>query len=226
MALTGAPFPYDIDQLLGGAVRILYGPAAGGTPVPVPTSIADVVGMVDPYTAKSPWIDLGATKESFTYSRSFDTSGYEIQQVAGNVIEEITDIERSIEVSFADFRPQHLQMIENAPNVANVVAGTGVGAQKKIAFGSFSSPVQYRFAFIAMRPRQSGIVIEPGGKERGRFFMGVAYLAQVAADEISFEQAKGELTGAGVTFAMFPQSGQPNGEEYGAWFDEQKGTIT
>ena len=227
MALTGAPFPYDINQLLGGAVRILYGPAAGATPVPVPDSMDDVFAMVSPYAAKAPWVDLGATKESFTYSRGFDTSGYEIQQVAGNVIEEITDITRSIEISFADFRPEHMAMIENAPGVATVAAAAGSGAQKRVGFGSFSSPVQYRFAFVAQRPRQAGLVVEPaGGRERGRFFMGVAYLAQVAADEISFEQGKGELTGAGVTFTMFPESGQPTGQEYGAWFDETAGTIT
>ena len=227
MALTGAPFPYDINQLLGGAVRILYGPAAGATPVPVPADMSDVFEMEEPYAATSPWVDLGATKEAFTYSRGFDTSGYEIQQVAGNVIEEITDISRSIEISFADFRPEHMQMIENAPQVADVAAATGASAQKKVAFGSFSSPVQYRFAFVAQRPRQAGIVTESGApaKQRGRFFMGVAYLAQVAADEISFEQGKGELTGAGVTFTMFPESGQPTGEEYGAWFDELSGTI-
>lgn len=225
MALTGAPFPYDIENLLGGAVRILYAPAVGTGAATVPDSMADVFDMEDPYDAKTPWVDLGATKESFTYSRGFDTSGYEIQQVAGNVIEEITDITRSIEISYADFRPAHLQMIENAPAVADVAAAAGASAQKKVAFGSFSSPVQYRFAFVSMRPRQSGIVNESGGKVRGRFFMGVAYLAQVAADEISFEQAKGELTGAGVTFQMFPQTGQPTGEEWGAWFDEEAGTI-
>jgi hypothetical protein len=225
MALTGAPFPYDIENLLGGAVRILWAPAAGTGAASVPDSMADVIDMEDPYAAVTPWADLGATKESFTYSRGFDTSGYEIQQVAGNVIEEITDITRSIEISYADFRPEHLQMIENAPAVADVAAAAGASAQKKVAFGAFSSPVQYRFAFVSMRPRQSGTVEESGGKIRGRFFMGVAYLAQVAADEISFEQAKGELTGAGVTFQMFPQGGQPTGEEWGAWYDELAGTI-
>ncbi len=225
MALVGAPFPYNIDNLLGGAVRILYGKADGVGAAAIPESIDDVIAMVAPYASKSGWTDLGATKESFSYSRSFDTSGYEIQQVAGNVIEEITDIARSIEVSFADFRPEHMQMIENAPAVATIAAATNASAQKRVGFGSFTSPVQYRFAFIAQRPKQAGLVIEPSDAERGRFFMGVANLAQVAADEMSFEQAKGELTGAGVTFTMFPSDDADTGEEYGAWYDEQAGTI-
>ena len=182
--------------------------------------------MEDPYAAATGWTDLGATKESFTYSRSFDTSGYEIQQVAGNVIEELTDLERTIEISFADFRPEHLQMIENAPSVSDIVATAGASAQKKIAFGSFASIKRYRVAFVARRPIQSGIVVESGaGADRGRFFMGVAYSCQISADEVSFEQAKGELTGAGVTFTLFPESGQPTGQEMGAWFDEEAGTI-
>jgi len=227
MALTGAPFPYDIDNLLGGAVRILYGKVTGTGAASVPVNMADVFDLVSPYAAKTNWTDLGATKESFSYSRSFDTSGYEIQQVSGNVIEEITDISRSVEISFADFRPEHLRMMENAPNIASVVAAANKSAQKKIAFGTFSSPEQYRFAFVAQRPKQAGIVTEPGapGKERGRFFMGVIYAGQVSADELTFEQAKGELTAAGVTFTAFPVSGQPTGEEFGAWYDEQAGTI-
>lgn len=225
MALTGAPFPYDINNLLGGAVRILYSELDGTGDTPIPADIADVFDMVSPYAASTGWTDLGATKESFSYSRSFDTAGYEIQQVAGNVIEELTDLSRSIEVSFADFRPEHLSMIENAAAVDTVAAAAGSSAQKVVKYGSFSSLKRYRFVFAAMRPKQSGVVVEPGGKTRGRFFVGCAYTAQVSADEVSFEQAKGELTAAGVTFTLFPEPGTPNGQEFGAWFSEDAGTI-
>lgn len=221
MALTGAPFPYDIDNLLGGAVRVLYAP----TSTAIPTSIDDVVSMVAPYAAQTGWTDLGATKESFTYSRSFDTSGYEIQQVSGNILEEITDITRTIEVSIAEFKPEHLQLIEGAPAITAVAAGANVGAQDVVAFGSFSSLTRYRFAFISRRATASGVVTEPGGATRGRFFMGAAYSAQLSADSVDFEQAKGELTAVGVSFALFPESGEDSGAEYGAWFDEQSGTI-
>jgi hypothetical protein len=229
MALTGYPFPYDVDQLLGGAVRILYAP----TTEPIPTSIDDVIDMTDPYAPAGTWVDLGATRDSFSYSRGFDTSGYEIQQLAGNVIEEITDISRTIEVSFADFRPEHLAMIEGRAStvVESVAAVAGSSAQETVKFGSFSSLERYRFAFISRRPKQAGVVNEPSGTYsaanggRGRFFMGVAYEAQLSADEVSMEQAKGELTAAGVTFTLFPASGEASGEEYGAWFDETAGTI-
>src|SRR5262245_38319560 len=102
MALVAGAFPYDIDNLLGGAVRILYAPSTQA--IPSTGGIADVIEMVGPnYAAKTGWIDLGATKESFSYTRGFDVEGWEIQQTAGNVIEEISDITRSVSVSIAEF---------------------------------------------------------------------------------------------------------------------------
>jgi hypothetical protein len=225
MALTTGAFPYDINNLLGGAVRILYADDPDTTGIP--DDMVDVFDVVSPYASNAGWTDLGATRDAFSYSRSFDTEGWEIQQLAGNVIEELTDITRTIEVSIADFRPEHLKMIENAPNIGdvNAVPAAGETVQKRIPFGSFTSVVQRRFAFVARRSIQSGVVVEPGGVERGRFFMGIANRAQIAADEVSFDQNKGELTAAGVTFTLFPDSAAAAGEEYGAWFDEIAGTI-
>lgn len=221
MADTGFPFPYDITNLLGGAVRILI----ADTTTAVPDNIADVIDMETGYAPQTGWTDLGATKESFTYNRGFDSSGFEIQQTPGAVLEAITDINRSIEVSFAELNPDNMQLIEAAPNIATIVAASGKSAQKKVAFGGFNSVASKRFAFISQRHIDSGVVEESGGTERGRFFMGVAYRATVAADEVSFEQAKGELSAVGVTFTLFPEPGEPSGEEWGAWFDEQAGTI-
>lgn len=221
MALTGAPFPYDIDNLLGGAVRVLYAPDTA----PVPDSMADVFDMEAPYAAVTPWKDLGATKESFTYSRGFDTAGYEIQQVAGNVLEEITDITRTVQVSIAEFRPELLQMVEGGLAPGDVAAVAGASAQKVVKFGSFSSVSRWRFAFVSRRSQQSGTVTETDDSIRGRFFMGVAYTAQLTADSVDFEQAKGDLSAVGVTFRLFPEPGQPPNGEHGAWFDELDGTI-
>jgi hypothetical protein len=225
MALTGAPFPYDKDHLLGGAVRILYAP----TTVAVPAKMEDVFGITSPYAAvsgtNSTWQDLGQTKDSFSYSRGFDVTGWEIQQLAGNVVEELTDMERTITVSVASLNPTTLKMIENAPNVATITQASKPD-QKKVAFGSFSSLERYRFAFVSRRPKAAGVVTETAGAiSRGRYFMGVAYEAQLSAESVDFEQAKGELSAINLSFTLFPASGQPSGEEYGAWYDEQAGAY-
>lgn len=221
MANTGFPFPYDVDNLLSGAVRILRAPAATA----VPTDISDVIGMVSPYAALTGWTDLGATRESFSYTRGFDTEGLEIQQVAGNILEEITSITRSLQLSMAEFKPEHFQLMEGAPSVATIAAAANTGAQKKVGFGSFASLSRERYAFISMRPKAAGTVTEPGGATRGRFVMGCAYSCQLAADEIEMEQAKGTLTAVQLSFSLFPESGQPSGQDWGAWFLEESGTI-
>lgn len=226
MALAGYPFPYDINNLLAGAVRILYAP----TSVAIPGNIADVVDMESPYSAQTGWIDLGATKDSFTYTRGFDTEGLEIQQVAGNVLEEITDITRTLEVSMAELNPTTLAIMEGADpaDVSTIAAATGKSQQKRIKYGSFSSLERYRFAFIARRSKQSGVVTESDATTtRGRFVMGVANQAQLSADDADLEFDKGNLTAAGVTWTMFPDSTVVLSEEaWGAWYDEQSGTIT
>lgn len=227
MALVGHPFPYDIANLLAGGVSIIYGKPSGTGSAPVPTRIEDVILPNAPYTLSAGWSWLGATKESFSYSRNFETEGLEIQQVAGAILEETTDIARSITVSQAEFNPFGFQLMENAPSVATIAAAANKSAQKKIAFGNFSSPERYRFAFLSRRPRASGIVTEVGGKTRGRFVMGVAYQAQMQADEIEMEQGKGELTAVELAFSLFNETdvAQPEGQEAGAWLLEDAGTI-
>lgn len=224
MSLTAGAFPYDIANLLGGAVRILY----ADVDEPVPVTMTDVILMEAPYTAQTGWTDFGATRDSFTYTRGFDVEGWEIQQLAGNVIEEVTDLSRTIEISAADLRPEHLAMIEaQTATVETVTAVASASAQKVVKFGSFNSLERRRFAFISKRPLAAGVVVESdvAATERGRFFMGVAYQAQLTADEVEFEQEKGTLTATSVTFALFPDADEDQGEEYGAWFDEQAGTI-
>lgn len=221
MSYTNYPFPYDIGNLLGGVVRILFAPLTTAIPV----DISSVIDMVYPYAPKSTWVEVGATKESFSHEGGFDESGQEIQQTPDTVLDEITSVTRTITVSFAELNPQNLQMIEGAPNIATIAAAAGKSAQKKVAFGSFSARKNYRWAWISRRSIDSGVVVEPGGKERGRFFMGAGYRGKLAADSHTFEQNKGDLTAVGVSWKLSPEPGEDEGEEHGAYLDEQAGTI-
>ena len=228
MALVGHPFPYDVENLLSGAVSILYGKPSGVGAAAIPEDIADVIDMEAPYAAQSGWTYLGATRENFSYSRGFETEGLEIQQSPSPILEEITTIDRSITVSMAEFNPFGFALMENAPSVETITAVAGASAQKKIGFGNFASVDRYRFAFIARRPKASGLVTESDDvTTRGRFVMGVAYSAGLQADEITMEQGKGELTAVELAFTCFPETtvAQPEGQEVGAWFLEDAGAI-
>lgn len=224
--LSTGPFPYDDANLLGGGARILYAPMTTA----VPTGIEDVIDVLSPYVAKTGWKDFGATKESFTYSRNFDTSGWEIQNVNGTIFDEITDISRSAAVSIAELAPETIQIMEEAP-AGGVVHGTptaGQTKQQRIGFGGFDELSSYRVAFISKRKKKSGVVNEPT-LTRGRWVMGVLYSCSISADEVSVEQNKGDLTAFGLTFTAYPApnaDAQPAGEEFGAWYFEDAGTIT
>jgi hypothetical protein len=217
MAMVTGAFPYDIDNLLGGAVRVLFAPPTA----PLPADIGDVIDMTTPYAPVTPWKDFGATKEGFTYNRGFDTAGFEIQQVPGAILEDITDLSRSITVSVAELRDDLIAMVEQGTIGTDVAAGTGYGAQDIVKFGSFNSVTQYRIAWVSKRHQGSGTVAESGSVTRGRFFMGVGYRCQITADEIEWAGAKGELTGLGLSFKLFPEPGQLYGQEYGLWASEQ-----
>lgn len=232
MVATQGALPYDIANLLGGAVRILYAiPGTGTVPsgsAPVPEDLSDIIDLVYPYAPKAGWHDFGATKENFTYSRGFETEGLEIQQFQGNIIEEITAISRNMQVSAAEFSPEVIRIIENATGIDTVAASAGVSAQKVVKIGSFASPARYRMAFIARRYIASGSVIEPvsSGRTRGRFVGAWLNQTQVSADDTEIEIGKGELAATGVTFAGFPEPGVDGEEAFGGWAFEDAGTIT
>lgn len=218
--VTGA-FPYDIDNLVGGAVRVLYAPVSA----PLPADLQDVFETAAPYAPVSPWVDFGATKESFTYTRGFDVEGLEIQQVPGAILEDITDLSRTISVSVAELRPELLAIVEQGTVTTDVATTATSGAQDIVKFGSFNSVTQYRVAWVSRRHQGSGTVEETADVTRGRFFMGVGYRCQITADEIEYEGGKGELTGLGLTFKLFPEPGQTYGQEYGLWASEQVKTL-
>lgn len=229
MALTAGAFPYDVNNLLGGSVRVLLQDFDDATPAP--DNPVDIFGQRSPYAAKTDWTDIGATKEAFQYGRSIDVGGYQIQQVQGNIIEEITNVARTVQVSVAEISPEGLAIIEQQPDIddvaaVNAAAAAGSSAWKALGFGTISDLRRYRVAFVARRSQASGLVHEGvGDAGRGRFVVGVGYNVAVSADNVQLGLAKGELAAATLTFAFFPDPDGVEGKEYGTWFFEEAGTI-
>lgn len=222
MAVVTGVFPYDIDNLLGGRVRVLYAPASED----IPTGIDDIIDMVDPYAVVGDWVDLGATAEASSYSREIESEGYDIQQASGAVLEEITNVSRSITAPLAEITPENLQILEESSAPESLSAGVDIGAQEQIKIGTFDSLSYYRVAFVAMRAQGSGVVTETSSsKTRGRMVAFCLYNCTISADESEISFEKGNLASAPVTFTGFPESGEASGEEYGTWFFEDAGTI-
>jgi hypothetical protein len=223
MALETGAFPYDKDNLLGGAARVLYAPDSEA----IPTSIADVIDMETPYTSQSGWVDLGATRDAASYARGVSAEGYQIQQLSGDVLEEITEITRTMTVSIAEIKAEHLQIMEEANSIGAVAAGALTSAQESVKVGLFADVSNYRVCFIGQRLKESGLVTEDTTPiTRGRFVMLCLYNTTISAEESGMEFDKGTLVAAPLTFKSFPESGEAEGEEYGIWLTEDAGTIT
>jgi hypothetical protein len=219
-------FPYDLDNLLGGRVRVLISPV-GVTPVAIPVKINDVVKLEGTYDAVEKWVDVGAARDSASYNRSFSEEGWGIQQVNSDVLSDITGTARSVSLSVAEVRPDLLEIIEQSPGSETVAAAVGASAQKAIPFGQINDLNRWRVAFVAQRKKKSGIVKEKtGGKERGRFVAITINEATITADETGIEFDKGALSHVPLTFTAYPAAGEAEGEEFGRWILEDAGAIT
>lgn len=214
--------PYNLNKLLGGATRVLYAPMT----VALPASISDVFGQVSPYNPLTGWLDFGAAREGTSYGREFESEGYEIQQQTGDVIEEITGVERQIDLSIAEFSTEHLKMLEEAPSIATLTAAANKSQMKKVAFGTVIGLTRFRMAVVARRATGIGSdVVEPGGATRGSFVGWVGYSVGLAPESSEIEFEKGNLSHIPLSFKSYPVSGQAQGQENGYWIEEQPGTI-
>lgn len=215
--------PWDITKLCRGAVRVLYAPITE----PIPTSIADVVGMIDPYDPVGNFADFGAAVDGGSYSRSIESEGQQIQQETGDILSEITDIGRSFSFDIAEIAEDNLVIIENSAGTEAVVGGANEGDQVAVPIGTFDELDRYRIAFVGVRPKDAGAVNEPVGSiTRGRLVACVLNRCTVSADETSLEMEKGSLWHGEITFEGFPEPGEDSTESYGRWLFEDAGAIS
>lgn len=225
MAKVKGAFPYDLDHLLGGRVRVLLS-LIDSAPDPIPTKLDDIIDLEGTYDPQGNWFDAGAARDSASYSRAFSAEGWAIQQVNSDVMEDITGTSRSVTLSIAEFRAQMLELIEQSPGQEAIAAAKERSKQTRIPFGEILDLDRYRVALIAQRKKKSGIVTEGvGGKERGRFVAVILNECNVTPDETGAEFDKGSLSHVPVTFTAYPAAGEPEGEEYGGWLLEEAGKI-
>lgn len=226
--MSDAAFPWNIANLLGGRVRVLYAP----TTVAVPAGPKDVfvqTAVASPnYAGATGWLDIGAGRDASHYERGITTADWEIQQAKAAAVRQVSGVVRRVQVSMGEFTPELFQIIEEAPAIGTLAAASGVSAQKEVGMGGIDTLTRYRVAFVAQRDPSAGKVIEPTGGNvagRGRFVVGCGWEASISADQVQLEYAKATMSALTVTFEFFPVSGQAAGKEYGAWWFEQAGTI-
>jgi len=223
MAITGT-LPYDVNNLLAGAARVFI---SDDTPLPaVPVDLSDIQDLTEPYAAQTGWLDVGATTDASAYSRDMTSQEYTIEQTNTPVLEDITEVTRTLRVTIGEIKPEHLQLVEESSSIVTIAAAAGKSAQKQVEFGTIGSLTRRRVAFVGQRNKASGVVQEPAsGPARGRFVALVLYQAQISAEAAEVSLVKWNLASVPVTFKSYPEDGLTSGQEFGSWFLEEAGTI-
>jgi hypothetical protein len=217
--------PYNLENLIVGAVRVMWALVEDIATVPV--KIQDIVFMTaaGAYAAKTDWNEFGATSDASAYTRGMESEGVEIQQETGQIMKEITEINRAFSLTMAEIFEDNVQILENADAIEDVAAAALTGAQKSIGLGTFTDLTEYRMAFLSFRKKQAGIVNEPGGIKRGRMNMLILNRATLTAEDAEVEWEKGNLTDVEVGFEGYPEPDEEDNVAYGRWLFEQAGTI-
>lgn len=225
MSVTGLT-PYNLSRLLSGPCRVLMSETPGD--IIIPENLLDIqeVEKAAKYAAAEGFVDLGGTTDGAAYGQQIAESGYVIDQATGNVGSSVTDVVRTVQCNAAELSSDLLRILEQAPEVRDVAAAPGRSAEKHVAMGSITSLERYTIVFIGRRVEGQGAdVKEPDGTVRGAMVAGVLYSASITGDQRAISVARGQLSSAPLTFQAFPADGQPEGEEFGDWIEEQPGTI-
>jgi len=225
MAVVTGLTPYDLSKLLAGPCRALW---ADPSVTNIPEDPLDIfaVEKADNYAPADGYTDFGALVEGAAYNRSIETSGYEIENTTGTVVETVTDVVRSLALNRGELTADALQEFEQAPEVEDIAGGADRRPGKRVKFGSIESLGRKRIAFAARRPVGVGAdVIEQDGTVRGAFVVASLYTCGLLGDQAAIGIAKGQLSSAPLGFKAFPEGGQPQGQEVGWWFEETPGEI-
>lgn len=207
---------YDEANLIGAGARVLYAP----TTVAVPTTPKDIFDNTDPYDPKTGWVDIGATTAGPQISRNLTTAGFTIQQSTSTILEEPTELTRTLTVPIAEFRDDLLEMAEEA-NSSNITAAAKLGTGTKVPFGNIFSLSEFRLAVAIRKSKKQGVVTEGSGANpvtRGAFVVWVAYRASLVGDNLQTTLARGEVSSIPVQFKLSADPTQTTeGAEMGFW---------
>jgi hypothetical protein len=219
--------PYDIFSLAVGPVRAVYAP----TTVDVWGKLQDFVALVNDegkYELVEEVEDFGTAPEGqgASYTRGFETQSLGVEASSGAVFTDITDVNRGFSLELAEVNPKNVSIVEGVTKDPETIAkAKGASAQTRVPLGSPTEFPSWRIALIGQRKKDSGIVKEPDGTERGRLVAIVLNRCTITADDAQATIQKGNLMALPVQFEAFPEPGLTGQDSYGGWLFEEAGTI-
>lgn len=222
-------FPYNINELVGSEIRVLIAPPD----ITLPTKLDDIVAVIaDPTTgAYAPktvstktWIDLGATSAPPTYSQNLTTKERSIQQEKTGLLKRVDTIARSIQAQVAEVSPENIARFEIGGVIEELAAGAGHTAYRHVNVGPTSILDFFRIAWVGQLDPRQGVVVETGGKKRGRFVGRFLPAVQRSAGNSQVTLGEdGWILPLDLDSSPDPLS--PSAKAEGFWFEETAGTI-
>ena len=107
--MSGTFLKVNGTNVVKGAGRMMI----ADTSADHPTAIADVIDLTAGatlYDAQADWTDVGATTGGIVITRGFETEGYTVDQVQGDLGEDVTGWTNTVETSLAETTPENFQL--------------------------------------------------------------------------------------------------------------------
>lgn len=224
MAETTGRFPYDLNYLRDGRLRMVYGLRSDITVLP-DSPTPDVVAAASPYAAAADWNNLGATGGALTHTRGRTLSDWRIQQTDAAVFRSVTESTMGVTVPAVQLSPTFLALLEQSPGVETIAAATGHAAYSVVPVGNISELEEFRIAFLGFYKKSQGIIREGAGDTvgRGRMFGFVGYRATLSGDAVTITYEAGNMASADLSLDLYPDSGAAANKELGYHFEEDQG---
>ncbi len=219
-------FPYDINELVGSAARILIAPTTVAAPVGL-HEVVEVIGAPSSpkYPPQTGWLDLGATTTEPQYTRNLTVKERTIQQENTGLLRRPDQITRGVSMVLGEVSQQNLAIFEPGSTSEDIAAAVGHAAYDHTNIGTATSLVAYRLAVIGLLDPRQGIVTEGvAGPTRGRLVGRIFPLVQIDADNASATLGEDGWT-LPVNLTSFPDPDVDGDVGEGFWFSEKSGVI-
>lgn len=144
--MSGSFLRVNGTNVVKGAARLVISDVGNDGPG-FPEEIEDVIDLTTPETIYDPqedWRDLGATTGGIIITRGFETEGYTVDQVQGDLGEDVTGWTNTIETSLAETTPENFQLAWLGSDVESGSAAN----ERVIHFGDPEFIPQYQMAAL------------------------------------------------------------------------------
>lgn len=195
---------YDISRHIESGAR---GIIARADLVPAITKLDDVLDLTT-LALKTNFVDVGSAREGVgsAYNRNITTAESRIEASTVSIRERITAVDRTITLHLAEFTPDKVAILEEAPAVTTIAAAANSSPQSRVDGGVFNKMTRYRVVLLGIHPDGEGRdITDTTADVRGPLCAWVLQNARMSAENAGIEIQRGQIADAPLTFKGFPE---------------------